>query len=159
MRGSVAICARDSTWQTRDLAAEGEEELHAPVVAREAGLGGAVRQIVVLRDELELRQQVRQAIQLRLRQPEHLPDLARSGARAIADHVRGHRRARLPEALVDVLDDLLALVTGGQIEVDVRPALLPTPVTRTRVAPLPLRRKESFEEESHADRIDGGDAG
>ena len=47
--------------------------------------------------------------------------------------------------LEDVLDDLLALVAGGQVEVDVGPLAA-------------LLGEEALEEQLHADRIDGGDA-
>ena len=76
---------------------------------------------------------------------ERLADLARGRAVAVGDDVRGHRRAARAVPLVDVLDDLLALVAGGQVEVDVRPLAA-------------LLGEEALEEQLHLHRIDGGDA-
>ena len=50
---------------------------------------------------------------------EHLAHFAEGGAGAVGDHVGGHRGAVRTVTLVDVLDDLFALVAGGQVEVDV----------------------------------------
>ena len=52
---------------------------------------------------------------------ERFADFARRRLAAIGDDVGGHRRAEFAVALVDILDGLLALFFGGQIEVDVRP--------------------------------------
>ncbi len=48
-------------------------------------------------------------------------------------------------ALVDVLDDALALVAGGEVDIDIGPFAA-------------LFGEEAFEEEVHADGVDGGDA-
>src|ERR1700677_2123900 len=40
---------------------------------------------------------------------------------AIGNYVCRYRGAKLPVAMVDVLDRLLTLISGGQIEIDVRP--------------------------------------
>src|SRR5439155_24749462 len=77
--------------------------------------------------------------------------LARGRSRAIGDHVRGHRRARRAVALVDVLDDFFALVTAGEVEIDVGPRLVPGRIGA-------LLGKEALEEETHPDRIDRRDA-
>ena len=76
---------------------------------------------------------------------EDLAGFARGESSAIGDHVRGHRRAVLAVALVDVLDDALALVAAGKIDIDVGPFAA-------------LFGEKAFEEQIHADRIDGGDA-
>ena len=76
---------------------------------------------------------------------ERLADLARGGAAAVGDDVGGHGRAELAVALVDVLDDALALVAAGQVDIDVGPLAA-------------LFGEEALEEQVHADRIDGGDA-
>ena len=75
---------------------------------------------------------------------EDLGDLARGRAVAVGDDVRRHGRAVRAVALVDVLDDPLALVARGEVEVDVRPLAA-------------LLGEEALEEELHLHRIDGGD--
>ena len=75
---------------------------------------------------------------------ERLADLARGRAAAIADDVSGHGSAEFAIALVDVLDDLFAMIAGGQIEIDVGPLAA-------------VLAEETLEEQLHADRIDGGD--
>ena len=77
--------------------------------------------------------------------PEHLADLARRGPAAIGDDVGGHGRAELAVALVDVLNDALALIAARQIEIDVGPLAA-------------LLREKALEQQVHADRIDRGDA-
>src|ERR1051325_7575312 len=75
---------------------------------------------------------------------ESLADFARRRAPAISDAVGGHRRAQFAVALVNVLDCPLAFVSTRQIEIYVGPFAA-------------LLRKKSFEQQLHADRIDGGD--
>ena len=55
------------------------------------------------------------------REAQHLADLAHGAARAVGDHVGGHRGAAFSVAAIDVLDDLLALVAARQIDIDVGP--------------------------------------
>ena len=76
---------------------------------------------------------------------QRLADFARGGASAIGDDVGGHGGAELAVALVDVLDDALALVAAGQVDIDVGPFAA-------------LFGEEALEQQLHADRIDGGDA-
>ena len=52
---------------------------------------------------------------------QRLAHFARGRAAAIGDDVGGHGGAELAVALVDVLDDALALVAAGQVEIDVGP--------------------------------------
>ena len=136
--------------QPGDLLAELQVETHAAVADGEPRLPRAMLQGIVVGGELELRQQLGDAVQLLLRQPEDLADLARGGARPVRDHVGGHRRARRAVALVDVLDHLLSLVAAREIEIDVRPRLVPGRVGA-------LLREEALEEQAHPHRIDGGD--
>ena len=75
---------------------------------------------------------------------ERLADLARRRLAAIGDDVRRHRSAQFAVTLIDVLDGLLALVFGGQIEIDVRPL-------------APALAQEALKEQLHAYRIDGRD--
>ena len=79
------------------------------------------------------------------REAEGLGDLARGGAVAVGDDVRGHGRAVCAVGLVDVLDDALALVAGGEVEVDVGPLAA-------------LLGEKALEQQIHLHRIDGGDA-
>ena len=64
---------------------------------------------------------------------------------AIGDDVRGHGSAALAITPVDVLNDLLAFIPAGQVEIDVGPFAA-------------LFGKEALKEQFHADGIDGGDA-
>src|SRR5437763_4239670 len=136
--------------QTGDLLAELQIEADAAVADGESRLARAVPEGIVVGGELELREQLREAVQLRLRQSEDLADLARGGARPVRDHVGGHRRTRRAVALVDVLDHLLALVAAREIEIDVRPRLVPGRVGA-------LFGEEALEQQVHLHRIDGGD--
>ncbi len=97
------------------------------------------------RDQPMRAQQLGEPVDLRKREAEHLADLAHGAARAVGDDVGGHRRAALAVALVDVLDDLLALVAARQVDVDVGPLAA-------------LLGEEALEEQLHADGVDGGDA-
>ncbi len=75
---------------------------------------------------------------------QRLANLTRRRAPSIADDVRGHCRAELRVALVDVLNHLFALIPGGQVEVDVGPLAA-------------VLVEKALEEQLHANRIDGGD--
>src|SRR5437773_2093510 len=99
--------------------------------------GSRARVDVVLVDRL------RHTVDRLVAEAERLRDLAARGARAIGDDVAHHRRIALAVLLVDVLDDLLAVVRRD-IEVDVR----------HRAAVL---GEEPLEEELVLDRIDLGD--
>ena len=76
---------------------------------------------------------------------EHLAHLAHGHARAVGDHDRRHRGTARAVFVEDVLDDLLARFTRGQIEVDVGPLAA-------------LFGEKTLEEQIHPYRIDGGDA-
>ncbi len=78
------------------------------------------------------------------RKAQGLADLARRRPCAVGDDIGGHGGAVRPVALVDVLDDLFALVAGGQVEIDVGPLAA-------------LLGQEALEQELHLDRVDGGD--
>src|SRR5437870_3305129 len=136
--------------QTGDLLAELQIEADAAVADGESRLARAVLEGIVVGGELELREQLREAVQLLLRQSEDLADLARGGASPVRDHIGGHRRTRRAVALVDVLDHLFALVAAREIEIDVRPRLVPGRVGA-------LFGEEALEEQVHLHRIDGGD--
>ena len=76
---------------------------------------------------------------------QRLAHFARGRAAAIGDDVGGHGGAELAVALVDVLDDALALIAAGQVEIDVGPLAA-------------LFGEKALEQQFHADGIDGGDA-
>src|SRR3954468_1685650 len=69
-----------------------------------------------------------------------LADLACGGASAIGDDVGGHGGAEFSVTLVDVLNDALALVAAGQVEIDVGPLAA-------------FFTEETLEEQVHADGI------
>src|SRR5205807_900860 len=89
--------------------------------------------------------QSRQAIDRRHLEAQRLADLARSRAPAIGDDIGGHGGAQLAVPLVNILNDALALVAAGQVEIDVRPLAA-------------FFGEEALEEQLHTYRIDGGDA-
>ena len=95
--------------------------------------------------ELEVVHHLRQPVDLRRVEAEHLAHFARRAPAAIGDDVGRHRRAVLAVLLVDVLDDALAPIAARQIEIDVGPLAA-------------LFGQEALEQQLHADRIDGRDA-
>ena len=64
------------------------------------------------------------AVRQRRREAEHLRHLAERRLRPVGDHVRGHRRAARAVLAEDILDHLLPLLAGREVDVDVRPALV-----------------------------------
>ena len=72
---------------------------------------------------------------------QRLAHFARRRPAAISDDVGGHRRAELSVALINVLNDALALIAAGQIEIDVRPFAA-------------FFGEKALEQQFHADRID-----
>src|SRR5204863_1710919 len=103
------------------------------------------RELVVIVAVAVRVEKLRQTIDLLERETERLSGLAHRAPRAVADDGRGHRRAAFAVAAIDVLDDLLPMISRGQVEVDVGPLAA-------------LLGEEAFEEEPHADRVDRGDA-
>ena len=76
---------------------------------------------------------------------EHLAHLAHGHARAVGDDHGRHGGAVGAVLVEDVLDDALALLARGQVDVDVGPLAA-------------LLREEALEEQLHGDGVDGGDA-
>ena len=66
-------------------------------------------------------------------------------ASAISNDVCGHRRTQFAVSLINVLNRLLALLSAGQIQIDVRPFAA-------------LFRQKALEQQIHANRIDRRDA-
>jgi hypothetical protein len=125
-------------------AVELEKFAHARMVEVEAGvaelaLGRVVGSLSIPRCATRLLRASSVVIEA-----QRLAHFARGGAAAIGDDVGGHGGAALSEALVDVLDDALALFAAGQVEIDVGPLAA-------------LFGEEALEEQVHADGIDGGD--
>src|SRR5271156_818832 len=87
----------------------------------EARMEKGIFQGVVFPLPLPLRHEAREAPQGLLIEAHRLSHFACRGLAAIGNHVGGHRSAKLPIALVDVLDRLLALIPGGQVEIDIGP--------------------------------------
>src|SRR5689334_1970172 len=75
---------------------------------------------------------------------ERFADLARGGPPAIRDDIGRHGRAELSEALVNILNGLLALIAAGEVDVDIGPFAA-------------LLTEEALEEKVHAHGIDSGD--
>ncbi len=123
------------------------EEPGAPLLGVEPGGGelGRERLRIALREVVAPGAELAgELVHLLFGVAEDLGDLAGGRAVAIGDDGGGHRRAVRAVALVDVLDDPLALVAGGQVEVDVGPLAA-------------LLGEEALEEQVHLDRVDGGD--
>ncbi len=116
----------------------------AAVLDVEAGVSEVVAERLVFAAPLPMADEAGEAAERFFVEAERLADLARGGLAAIGDDVGGHGRAEFAVALVDVLDGLLALVAGGQIEVDVGPFVA-------------VFVEEALEEQVHADGVDGGD--
>ena len=89
--------------------------------------------------------QTRQTPQCLFIKAERFANFARCQTPAICNHVRGHRRAKLAVAFVNVLNRALTLIAARQIEIDVRPLTA-------------LFGKKPFEQKFHADGIDSGDS-
>ncbi len=65
--------------------------------------------------------QARQMAQRFRIERQSLADFARRRAASIGDHIRRHRRAQFPIALVNILNRAFPLVAAGEIEIDVGP--------------------------------------
>ncbi len=106
---------------------------HAQLLPQREGL----RQVAAV-------EEAREPVQGVVREAEHLADLAHRAPAPVGDHVRRHRRAPAAVPAVHLLDQLLAPLAAGQVQVDVRPVRSPL-------------RQEPLEEQLALDRVDGGD--
>ncbi len=95
--------------QGLDLVGEPDQMAHARRVGIEPGILQLLAEAVEIIAVAVRAQAFRQPVDLRRRKAERLADLAHRAARAIGDDVGGHRRPARAVALVDVLDDPLAL--------------------------------------------------
>ena len=89
--------------------------------------------------------QAGQAVQRLRLDAQSFADLPRRRAAAIGDHVGGHGRAQLSVAFVDVLNGAFALISAGQIQIDIRPFAA-------------LFGKKALEKQVHADGVHGRNA-
>jgi len=89
--------------------------------------------------------QARQLVQSLAIEAQHFSDFAGRRTATVGNHIRGHRRAQLPVALVHVLNCFFTLIATRQIEVDVGPLTT-------------LFRKKALEEQLHTHRVNGRDS-
>ena len=114
--------------------------------ARMADVEARLRKVlchgVVCAAPLPVADKARETRELLFFEAERLAHFARRRAAAIGDDVGGHGRAQRAVALVDVLDDLFAMIARGQIEIDVGPfaAVLAQEIAR-RAAPCRRDRR------------------
>ena len=87
----------------------------------EARLSKVMRHRVVFPAPLPMPNKARQPRQLIVLKAQRLAHLACRRAPAIRDHVGRHRRTQRAVAFIHILNHLLALIAGRQIEIDVRP--------------------------------------
>ena len=99
-----------------------DQRTESAVRTRDAGLHHLVLQFQRV-GEIAAGEKIGKALQHILAEIERLADFAHGAAAAIGDDVGGHGRAVPAVAAEDFLDDLLAPVAAGQIEIDVGPAL------------------------------------
>src|SRR5205809_803798 len=84
---------------------------------------------------------MRKAIENARRKIQRFADLTRGAPPAVTDHVRSHGRAVFSVAPVNFLNDALASVAAGKIEIDIGPT-------------FPAFIQEPFENQIVTDRID-----
>ena len=89
---------------------------------------------------------------------ERLAHLPHGAAPAISDDIGRHRRARAPIAAVNLLDDLFALVSAGQVKVDIRPRVSAALAEEALEEQLVLQRIAVSNPEAVTDRAIGGAA-
>src|SRR6266576_1212450 len=89
--------------------------------------------------------QAGQLVQSLAIEAQYFSDFARRRTATVGNHVRGHRCAQLPVALVHVLNGFFTLVATRQIQVDVGPLAT-------------LFGKKALEEQLHTYRINGRDS-
>src|SRR5437762_3409539 len=112
-RGSIAICARDSIWNTPIVSAREPaqrlDQLAPETHPRALGIEAGLRDPLLL-DQRALPpvQRARDRADPALVETERLADVANRAARPIADHSGRERRSLARILAVDVLDDLLA---------------------------------------------------
>src|SRR5689334_18452117 len=121
------------------------EALNRRVLAVEAGVAQIAREGFFRIDPLELVHHLGERVDQAGLDREDLADLAGSAPAAVGDDVCCHRSAEPSVLLIDVLNDALAPIAAGQIEIDVGPFAA-------------LLGEKPLEQQIHADRIDRRDA-
>src|SRR5688572_18740515 len=86
--------------------------------------------------------ELRKAVNGRCIKPQNFSGFARRRPATIGNDICSHRGTARAIALVDILDGALALIAAGKIQIDIGPFAT-------------LFGKETFEEQIHADWIDG----
>src|SRR5207249_3423834 len=132
------------TGQTVDGAIKRKEDVSARMAARQAGLfhvGGEFESV----GEIAFGKKIREAVDDVVGDVERLADFARGTATAIGNDVGGHGRAVFAVTTINFLDDALASLATGKIDVDVGPAFA-------------AFAEEALEKQIGADGIDGRDA-
>src|SRR5208283_5028088 len=122
-----------------------KELAHARMPQIEAGVAKLPLQRVARISVLPRAHQPSQAVEGFAVEAERLANFARRRASAISDDVGRHGRPQLAVALIDVLDDTLALTAAGEIEINIGPLTA-------------LLRQESLEQQFHTYWINSGDA-
>ena len=133
--------------QVLDLEEEAQEVLRADVPRVEAGRGdlaGEILHRIADFAEAPAAELLGEVVHLLGRITHRLPRFARRRAVAVGDDVGCHAGSVGTVFRVDVLDDFLALVARGKVEIDVRPF-------------SPLLREEPLEEQVHLHRVHGRD--
>ena len=132
-------------WEVENFGRECVELVDAGIFEIEALISEALFESVVRIAPFEVTHAVGEAGELLFGEAENLADVAHGRAAAIGDDIGGHGCAERAIALIDVLDNAFALIAAGEIEIDVGHFAA-------------LLREKTFEEEFHADRVNGGDA-
>ena len=111
------------------------------MVEVEAGIVKRMRHRVGLAAPFPVADEAGQSPQRFLIEAQGFANLARRRFAAIGNDIRRHGRAQFAVSLIDILDGLLSLIFGRQIEIDVRPL-------------APALAQETLKQQLHAHRID-----
>jgi hypothetical protein len=136
--------------QVQQLGGHLGQQAGARVAGREARLGQVGGQILAGADPVG--QVAGDVVEVLLGEAQGPPGVPHRHARPVGDHVGGHPRAARAVLAIDVLDHLLAPITRGEIQIDVRHA-----IAGVAGALHPLLRQEPLEQQLHPHRVDGGD--
>src|SRR5665213_1597675 len=131
----------EMTWQVLQAHTEFEVLGDARMLEVKPCILERMRHRIGLAAPLPLTDETRQSPQRFLIEAEGFTNLSRSRLTAIGNDIRRHGRSQFTVSLVDVLDGLLSLVFGREIEVDVRPL-------------APALAQEPLKEQFHPYRVD-----
>src|ERR1700733_9380590 len=133
----------EMTGQLLDAHAEFEILGDTRMMDIETGIAERMGHRVGLPTPLPIADQARQTAQRLFIEAKGFADLAGSRLAAIGDDIRSHGSAKFAVTLVNILNGLFALTFGWEVEIDVRP------LSSTFA-------EESFEQQLHANRVNGG---